>query len=93
MTAAVRVPAVPFIRVPRMALTRVSTMSLSTVPRPLEIIQCLLIRVVLARQFPFIEIIRRIGIAEFRILFHILFRLIVRVFRLGVGVFRLILRA
>ena len=59
-------------------------MPLHPVPRPLQIVKCLLVRIIPARQFPLIEIIRRIGIAELRVLFHILFCLLVRVFRLVV---------
>ena len=59
-------------------------MPLHSVPRPLQKVKRLLVRIIPARQFPLIEIIRRIGIAEFRVLLHILFCLIVRVFRLVV---------
>ena len=65
-----------------MSLIRLPPAPLSFVPRPFQVVKPLLIRVIPARQFPFIEIIRRIGIAELGVLVHILFRLIVRVLRL-----------
>jgi len=82
MTVLTRVPAVPLTFVPSVPLTFMTSvpftrMPFTPVPRFFQIIQCLLIRIVPIRQFPFIQIIRRIGIAELGVLFHILFRLIV----------------
>jgi hypothetical protein len=74
----IRMPSVPFIRMPSVPLIGVPSMLLTRTSRPLQIIKRLLIRIVPVRQFPFIKIIRWIRIAEVGVLFHILFRLIMR---------------
>jgi hypothetical protein len=76
----IRVAFVPFIRVRMtpMPFVGMPSVPFSRRPRPLQIIKRLLIRIIPLRQFPLIEIVRRIGVAEFGVLFDILFRLLVR---------------
>jgi len=78
MTGLIRMTAVPLPVMTTISLTLMTAVPLSSVPRPFQIVQRLFVGIVPIRQFPFVQIIRRIRVAEFGVLFHILFRLIVR---------------
>jgi len=72
------VTTVPLTFVPALPLTLVPAVPPTPMPRPFQVVKCLLIRIVPFRQLPFIEIIRGIRIAQVGVFFHILFCLIVR---------------